>query len=159
MSGQEPHPSSSLGLSCGPHWLPIYFPRNQGQRTHFRGSFLIGCLPHTVEEERQKMLCPYSFLGRMSRPLQVLKHPQFRAVGAFASLPPISQKSEMSSSQRQLKSFCKQLYQGHEKTSRGEENLVATTEVFFWVESPGSGVLSMGGKWVWRGWSESGKTD
>lgn len=52
----------------------------------------------------------------------MLKHPQFGEVGAFASLPPISQKSEMSSSQRQLKSFCKQLYQRHEKTSqwRGE---------------------------------------
>lgn len=43
-------PSSNLRLSYGPHWLPIiYFPGNQGQRTHFRGSFLIGCLPHTVE--------------------------------------------------------------------------------------------------------------
>lgn len=95
----------------------------------------------------------------MFRPLQMLKHYQFREVGAFASLPPISQKSEMSSSQRRLKSFCTQLYQRHEKTSRREENLVATADVFFWVESPGSGVSSMGGKWVWRGWSEPGKTD
>lgn len=52
----------------------------------------------------------------------MLKHLQFREVGAFASLPPISQKSEMSSSRR-LKSFCKQLYQGQEKTSQGKGDL------------------------------------
>lgn len=52
----------------------------------------------------------------------MLKHLQFREVGAFASLPPISQKSEMSSSWR-LKSFCKQLYQGQEKTSQGKGDL------------------------------------
>lgn len=52
----------------------------------------------------------------------MLKHPQIREVGAFASLPPISQKSEMSSSRR-LKSFCKQLYQGQKKTSQGKGDL------------------------------------
>lgn len=68
------------------------------------------------------MLCPCSFLGRMSRPLQILKHPQFREVGAFASLTPISQKSEMSSS-RDSRASASSFTKGKRKLPRGKGDL------------------------------------